>query len=168
MPLTSPIRGYDPDWPSRYRREALALRPIFGAALAGLHHVGSTAVPGLAAKPEIDVLIVLGARPPEGWGGRLGARGYRRGTDLSPGHRFLKRDVAGLRTHKLHVCDDGHPEIARMLSIRDHLRRHEADRLAYQALKLDLERRNRTGMAEYLDGKAPFLDALAARLRPDP
>ena len=165
MPLTSAITEYDPEWPRRYGQEARRLRPIFGEALEGLHHVGSTAVPGLSAKPEIDILAVVEAQMGLGrWTAELGSRGYRRGRDPTPDHRFFKRDVDGRRTHKLHVCTSAHLQVARMLGIRNHLRRHEGDRLAYRALKLRLERRNTGGIAEYLEGKAPFLDALAARL----
>ncbi|TIS72125.1 MAG: GrpB family protein, partial [Mesorhizobium sp.] len=59
MPLTSSIQTYDPKWPQKYADEAERLTPIFGSALMEIRHVGSTAVPGLAAKPEIDVLAVV-------------------------------------------------------------------------------------------------------------
>ncbi len=76
------------------------------------------------------------------------------------GHHFFKRDIGEIRTHKLHVCVSDHSQISRMLGIRDHLRRNSADRQAYAELKLRLERQNETGIAEYLKGKAPFLDEL--------
>lgn len=61
MALTSSITDYDPTWPQRYVEAAATLAPIFGGRLVEMHHVGSTAVPGLAAKPEIDVLAVVDA-----------------------------------------------------------------------------------------------------------
>ena len=76
------------------------------------------------------------------------------------GHHFFKRDRGGIRTHKIHICVFGHSQIGRMIGIRDHLRGNPSDRQAYAELKLRLERENRTGIAEYLDGKAPFLDEL--------
>ena len=160
MPLTSSITPYDPQWPQRYAEEAERLSPTFGSALKEIHHVGSTAVPGLAAKPEIDILAVIsrirqrsgGMRP-----GRSNSFGSRRGGDPSPNHHFFKRDIGGVRTHKLHVCREGHPNIAAMLKFRDHLRRHPADRLKYQELKLALERKNADGIHQYLAGKAPFI-----------
>lgn len=66
MPLTSPIMPYDPTWPQQYAAEAARLKPIFNSALIGIHHVGSTAVPELAAKPEIDVLAVVRVRQQAG------------------------------------------------------------------------------------------------------
>lgn len=165
MPLTSAIQPHDPHWRSRYDEAAVVLAPVFGAALVGLHHVGSTAVPDLAAKPEIDVLaLVRNTEALAVWTIDLAVLGYRRGGDLSPGHSFFKRDVAGLRTHKLHICNDGHPAAARMLRFRDHLRADPDERARYQALKLGLELENTDGIDQYLAGKAPYIDAVLARL----
>ena len=81
MPLTSPISDYDETWPSLFAGEVLRLAPVFGDAPVDLHHVGSTAVPGLAAKPEIDILaVVSGPMPLERWRNDLLDLGYRRGT----------------------------------------------------------------------------------------
>ena len=94
MKLTSVIRDYDTAWPTMFADEARGLHPIFGDALVALHHVGSTAVPGLVAKPEIDILAVVSSFGAlDGWVRLLGERGYRRGGDLSPGNCFFKRDV---------------------------------------------------------------------------
>lgn len=165
MALTSTIQPYDPAWPGRYAQEAERLRPIFGTSLLQLDHVGSTAVRDLAAKPEIDILAVVDAIDiPEAWTTGFGGLGYRRGGDLSPGHRFFKRDMDGVRTHKLHICNPDHPSIDGMLRFRDHLRHDPVDRAAYQALKLRLERENTEGIGQYLAAKAPFIDGLLARI----
>ena len=169
MALTSAITDYNAAWPALYAREAGRLRRVFGPDLSNLHHVGSTAVEGLAAKPEIDILAVVGATGRlDVWTKSLARLGYRRGGDLQDGHHFFKRDVEGVRTHKLHVCAVGHPQAARMLAIRDHLRTHADDREAYAALKRRLERENRTGIGEYLEGKAPLLEELYERMRTAP
>jgi len=165
MALTSSIIGYDPHWPQRYEETAAALAPIFGAALVEMHHVGSTAVPELAAKPEIDILAVVNTPDtPASWTAKFAELGYRRGGDLSCGHRFFKRDVDGVRTHKVHVCSVGHHSIGRMLSFRDHLRSHPVDRVAYENFKLQLERENVGGIAEYLAQKRPYIDEVMARI----
>jgi GrpB-like predicted nucleotidyltransferase (UPF0157 family) len=165
MPLTSPIKPYDPTWPQQYAAEEARLKPIFGSALIGIHHVGSTAVPELAAKGEIDVLAVVESdNGLENWNLSLAALGYRRGGDLSSGHLFFKRDVNGVRTHKLHVCLDGHGQIARMLKFRDHLRHDAGDRSRYQELKLRLEHENTLGIQQYLAGKDPFIQAILSNL----
>ncbi|WP_298360291.1 GrpB family protein [uncultured Litoreibacter sp.] len=166
MKLTSSITDYDQKWPSLFLEEAGRLWSVFGDACIDIHHVGSTAVEGLAAKPEIDVLVVVSsAKGLDNWQAELTGLGYKRGGDLAEGHHFFKRDVGGKRTHKLHVCVSGHSQINRMLGIRDHLRSNSADRLAYAELKFRLEKENRTGIAEYLAGKAPFLDQLNRKIQ---
>ncbi len=165
MPLTSIISDYDPAWPTRFAAEVARVEPVFASPLLAIHHVGSTAVPSLKAKPEIDLLVVVedvGMAPV--WEVGLTASGYRRGGDLSLGHLFFKRDVDGVRTHKIHVCRTGHPEIDRMLRFRDYLRAHPDVRAEYQALKLRLERENAHGIREYLDAKAPFIEDVLARV----
>ena len=165
MPLTSQIQPYDPAWTQRYSEEAARLAPILGAALTEMHHVGSTAVPDLAAKPEIDILAAVRTTDAvDSWAPLLATLGYRRGGDLTPGHLFFKRDDGVVRTHKLHVCRDGHASAGRMLRFRNHLRADAIDRGRYQALKLSLERANTAGISEYLAAKAPFIDAVLARL----
>lgn len=165
MSLTSPIRPYDPTWPQQYAAEEARLKPIFGTALVGIHHVGSTAVPELAAKAEIDVLAVVKSDSPlQPWDRALAALGYRRGGDLSAGYYFFKRDVNGVRTHKLHVCLDGHGHVERMLRFRDHLRKDAGDRSRYQELKLRLERENTSGIQQYLIAKEPFIQDVLANL----
>ena len=122
-------------------------------------------MPGLSAKPEIDVLVVVNdVNIADACEGPMGRLGYRRGGDLSPGHHFFKRDVDGVRTHKVHVCLQDHPKIDEMLKFRDHLRIHKDVRAQYEALKLKLEKENTRGIGEYLEGKDPFIQSvLSAR-----
>jgi GrpB-like predicted nucleotidyltransferase (UPF0157 family) len=164
MPLTSKITPYDARWPQMYASTADWLRPIFGRSLIDIQHVGSTAVPGLAAKPEIDVLVVVSdTADVERWAAALAEREFSRGGDLSPGHLFFKRNEHGVRTHKLHVCVPDHPTALKMLKFRDHLRRSPGDRERYAALKLALEAENTGGIGEYLEKKAPFIDSIVDR-----
>lgn len=88
------------------------------------------------------------------------ALGYLRGKDLSEGHQFYRRDVDGVRTHKVHVCPAGHAQIGRILRFRDLLRQDPDLRARYQGLKLTLEAENQDGIQEYLARKAPFIDAV--------
>ncbi|MEQ1906431.1 MAG: GrpB family protein [Pirellulaceae bacterium] len=158
MPLTSKIRFYDPEWPCRFDEEAARLRSIFGGNLIALHHVGSTAVPGLAAKPEIDILVVVNSLEScDHWTAQLHDLGYMRGKDLSLGHLFYRRNVHGLRTHKIHVCVEGHAQVQAMLRFRDLLIADQHLREQYQTLKFKLERENTNGIGEYLERKEPFI-----------
>lgn len=161
MPLTSSITYYDLRWPSLYEDEADRLRPIYGDKGVEIHHVGSTAVEGLVAKPEIDILIVVpDCSCLDQWQEELLSLKYIRGLDVMKDHHFFKRSNGEVRTHKLHICSSGHSQISRMIGIRDHLRKNPADRRAYAELKLRLERENIKGISEYLIAKAPFLDEL--------
>ena len=165
MQLTSTITSYNPLWPYCFRREVSKVAPIFDASLVEIHHVGSTAIPGISAKPEIDILAVI--KEPidvEVWTNELARLGYRRGGDLSPGHLFYKRDVEGVRTHKIHVCTEGHPQIQAMLQFRNHLRDHADTRKRYEALKLKLQAENIHGISEYLEGKASFVAEVLSSL----
>lgn len=165
MPLTSRIAPPNPSWPQQYRHEATRLEPVFGTALVAIHHVGSTAVPGLYAKPEIDLLAVVeNTTKVDAWSSELAAMLYRRGGDLSEGHLFYKRDSHGVRTHKLHVCVAGHPKISEMIGFRDFLRVDRVMRETYQELKLELERQNTAGIAQYLKSKEPFIRSVLSAL----
>lgn len=161
MALTSQISLYNHQWPMLFQVTRQQVANACGPELMAIHHVGSTAVEGLAAKPEIDVLVVVEQHCDEARRNRLlQDLGYVRGSDLSPGHHFYRRDVNGVRTHKIHVCINGHGQIEWMLRFRDLLRSDAGIRLQYQNLKLELEASNTEGIGEYLARKAPFIDAV--------
>lgn len=163
MPITNPIVDYDPEWPLRFREEARRLEPAFGGTGCEIHHVGSTAVPGLAAKPEIDILVVVaGIERSDLWDDPLTHLGYLHGTDFSAEHLFFRRNVNGVRTHKIHVCAEGNREIHRLIRFRDRLRADSLQRDTYGSLKRQLARENTLGMGEYLDGKTSFVEATLA------
>ena len=156
MKLTSKIQKYDAGWIDSYRMEQLLIENVFGDDLESVHHIGSTAVPGLAAKPEIDMLTVVSLN--KDYSEQLAEFEYRRGTDLSPGHHFYRKANSGVRTHKLHVCTVGHRKIDEMILFRNMLRASEDLRSSYEALKLELEETNVGGIGEYLQRKAPFVE----------
>lgn len=160
MALTRKISPYDPQWPLQFSTEKQRVAQAFDAELIDIHHVGSTAVPEIYAKPEIDMLVVVSQHLNEEVRSEfLHTLGYVRGSDLSAGHHFYRRDVDGVRTHKIHVCAAGHVQIDRMLRFRDLLRENDTIRQQYQDIKLQLEANNRGGIGEYLSHKAPYIDA---------
>ncbi|CAD7056003.1 GrpB family protein [Pseudorhizobium halotolerans] len=159
MALTSKITPYDARWPSLFDAEKVRVQRVF-APQVDVEHVGSTAVPGLAAKPEIDLLVVSDHQDEDRVDQEMASLGYERGKNLSVGHMFYRRDVGGIRTHKVHVCRPGHWQVFRMLRFRDMLREDGKLRHKYQRLKLELEARNESGIKEYLADKAPFIDAV--------
>lgn len=161
MALTSQITPYNEQWPSMFLAESRLLAEVFGPDLIGIHHVGSTAVVGLSAKPEIDLLVEVREQTNQVERDQsMGSLGYVRGLNLSPGHHFYRKDVDGVRTHKVHVCLTGHWQIERMIRFRELLIENAQIRLEYQRLKLQLEASNRDGIGEYLAKKAPFIDGL--------
>ncbi|WP_320197397.1 GrpB family protein [Agrobacterium sp. rho-13.3] len=164
MALTSQIKPYDDRWPVMFEVEKALLQVVFAPHSVEIQHVGSTAVPGLAAKPEIDLLIVSDHQDEDRVDQDMASLGYERGKDLSNGHMFYRRDVGGIRTHKVHVFRPGHWQIFRMLRFRDMLRQDDELRLQYQVLKLELESKNESGIKEYLSQKAPFIDAVVGLL----
>lgn len=160
MALTSKITPYNSTWPARFLADKPLIASAFGDELIAIHHVGSTSVPGLAAKPEIDVLIEVHDHSNTSTRDEvLMGLGYVRGSDLSEGHHFYRRNVDGIRTHKLHACIRDHLTITQMLGFRELLRRDASIRRQYEALKLQLESSNTGGMAEYLEKKSPFIVA---------
>ncbi|XXD10106.1 GrpB family protein [Klebsiella sp. R445] len=166
MTLTSKITLYNPNWPGMFVAERNRIAFIFGDHLVAIHHVGSTAIPGLAAKPEIDLLVEVSiftnaARVDT----LMGGFGYIRGCDLSAGHHFYRKDIDGIRTHKVHVCESGHKDISSMLSFRDILRQDVELKSRYQALKFKLEAENTSGIKEYLAHKMPFIEAVLKQNR---
>ena len=161
MPLTNKLSPHNPAWFQHYEDEAEALKFLVGDKFCDIHHVGSTAVAGLVAKPEIDILIVVSEETD--YSILFSNLGYQRGGDLSPGHQFYKKDFQGVRTHKVHVCTLGHCSIRNFLLFRDYLRTHPVTRDEYGRLKLKLEAQNTGGIQEYLHAKAGFIQDVLAK-----
>jgi len=126
---------YDPNWPLQFATEAASISSALGDNCMRVHHVGSTAVPGLAAKPRVDILVVAHQRLTTI--ASLATIGYEyRGEFNIPLHYgFRKR---GLIEFNLHVYEPDHPDLELLLSFRDYLRSHPAVRDEYAALKQKL------------------------------
>ncbi|RYZ87259.1 MAG: GrpB family protein [Proteobacteria bacterium] len=160
MAITNQLNEYDPIWSVRFQSEVELLKPVFGRDLLEIHHVGSTAIPGMLAKPEIDILVVLHAGADlQSYLRQLEPHGYRSRPDanFSSGHLYFSKDVDGRRTHKLHLCLSTHPNVVEQLAFRDFLIRNPRRSELYRQLKLQLAASNTQGMSEYLEGKAPFI-----------
>jgi GrpB-like predicted nucleotidyltransferase (UPF0157 family) len=172
-PLEGPVQlvEYDPAWPVQFEREATRIRSALGERVRRLEHAGSTSVPGLAAKPVIDiVLAVPGSADEAGYVPALEAAGYVlriREPDWHE-HRMLKgpdQDV------KLHVFSESSPEIERMLLFRDRLRSDPAERELYERAKRELAAREWKYVQHYADAKGEIVEAILERAhapRPGP
>src|SRR2546425_7339563 len=168
---TTVVREYDPGWAEAFGHEELVLRRTLGDLASGIEHIGSTAVPGLAAKPVLDVAVAL--VDPSTFAEvrrRLEICGYGYRGDLGSegGHVFAKGPESG-RTHYLHLHEAGSDQWRSYLAFRDTLRRGHGRRGAHAALQKDLARRFPSDRRSYLAAKATFIRETRALLpRPDP
>jgi GrpB-like predicted nucleotidyltransferase (UPF0157 family) len=157
------LAEYDPEWPRLYEREAERVRAALGERVVLLEHVGSTSIPGLAAKPRIDMLLVVPNSADEAsYVPDLEAAGYVlnvREPDWYE-HRVFKGPEIDLN---LHVFSPGCVEIERMLGFRDWLRSHPADRDLYEQTKRELARREWKYVQNYADAKSAVVEEILAR-----
>lgn len=161
------LRAYDPRWPELFAREAHRIRRALGERVVRLEHVGSTAVPGLVAKPRIDVLLAVADPADEpAYVPALEAAGYVlrvREPDWHEHRMFNARDI----DVNLHVHGPDSPEIERLLRFRDRLRRHAADRERYATAKRELAARRWRHMQDYADAKTEIVEAILRRSAED-
>ncbi|MBV8170831.1 MAG: GrpB family protein [Candidatus Eremiobacteraeota bacterium] len=154
---------YDEAWPSWFHEESGELRSILGDKVVMLEHVGSTSVPGLSAKPVIDMLLVVGDSADEqAYVAPLEAHGYVlriREPDWHE-HRLLK---GPRRNINLHVFSRGCTEVRRMLLFRDWLRRNPDERERYESAKRALAQRHWKYVQNYADAKSEIVEAILAR-----
>lgn len=155
------LAQHDPTWAREFSQEAQLLLPAFGALLIELHHIGSTAVRGILAKPVIDILaIVSDVHALDAQTRDIGNLGYEAMGEFGlPGRRYFRKDnYAGVRTHQIHAyASVSADEIERHLNFRDYLREHPATARAYSDLKRALVDRCRSEMRCYSDGKTTFI-----------
>jgi GrpB-like predicted nucleotidyltransferase (UPF0157 family) len=173
-PAQAPIDivPYDPEWGVSFQEEAAVLRRALAPWLAGpVEHIGSTAVPGLAAKPVIDIMAAVetldGSRPAITAVATLGYCYWPYRAELE--HWFCKPSPAH-RTHHLHLVPVGASEWRRAIAFRDYLRTHAETAREYEALKRRLALEHRLDREAYTDAKRPFLERIAdlALRRPAP
>lgn len=159
------LADYDTAWPTLYAREAALIGSILGDRVRQLEHVGSTSVPGLAAKPIIDIVLAVADSADEpGYVPSMEAGGYVlrvREPDWFEHRMFRGPDTA---VH-LHVFGAGSPEIDRMLAFRDRLRAHDGERLLYERAKRDLAAREWTYLQDYADAKSTIVEEILERAR---
>lgn len=163
--LDGPITlvAYDPVWPELYAQEAGRIAAALGDRALLVEHVGSTSVPGLAAKPRIDiVLAVADSSDEQGYVPALESAGYVLRI-REPGwheHRVFKRSEVDVN---LHVFSAGCVELDRMIGFRDHLRSNPADRALYERTKRDLAGRTWKYMQHYADAKTELVEEILGR-----
>lgn len=173
MVRTIEVVEHAPAWAAAFEREAAALSRVFGDSLVAVHHIGSTSVSALAAKPIVDILVVLhDTGTITQFSSGMESLGYRvRGECLdaefpgTPGRFYFSKDTAGVRSHQVHACAVGHFQVNDLLAFRDYLRSHPARAAEYGALKRDLARRHRHDIVGYMRGKDTFIKGLVVEAR---
>jgi GrpB-like predicted nucleotidyltransferase (UPF0157 family) len=153
---------YDPAWPGAYEILAAKVRAAVGTGVVALHHAGSTSVPGLAAKPIIDlVLEVPDCTDEPSYVPALESADFTFAhREAGPEHRLLKFTQPNAN---LHVYSAGCPETRRMIAFRDHLRRHDADRVLYETTKRTLAARDWRIVQDYADAKTDVVTEIMGR-----
>lgn len=134
------VMPYDLSWPAQFQAEKNLIAPIFGDNLVNLYHIGSTAIPGLSAKPTIDMLLIVhDINAVDACNTPLSTVGYEAWGEYGiQGRRFFLKGEAK-RTHHLHAFQiDNHHDINRHLNVRDFLIAHPEIAKAYEALKIAL------------------------------
>jgi GrpB-like predicted nucleotidyltransferase (UPF0157 family) len=164
-PLGGPVQlsDYDPRWPLQFEAESKRIRDALREAAIAIDHTGSTSVPGLAAKPIIDMLLTVKDSTDEStYAPTLEALGYRL-VVREPGwfqHRMFKLQDPAVN---LHVFSVGCEEIGRVLKFRDWLRENAADRELYQCTKRALALKEWRQMQDYADAKTDVIKAILNR-----
>lgn len=163
-PVSRPtLLDHDPTWPRTFAAESRLLASALGPAARAIHHIGSTAVPGLPAKPIIDILIEASSLEDiDSRTAQLVAQGYAAMGEYGiPGRRYFRKDDdAGVRRFHVHVFREDSAEGQRHLAFRDHLRAHPEVAAAYGRLKASLARQHPDYGRAYTEGKAPFIEAV--------
>jgi GrpB-like predicted nucleotidyltransferase (UPF0157 family) len=159
------VVDYDPRWPDLFRREADRIRAALGERVLLLEHIGSTSVPGLAAKPIVDILLVVPDPSDEpAYLPDLEAAGYV--LVIREPEWFQHRCLKGPDTNvNLHVHPPDSPEVERYLLFRERLRAFPEDRARYQRVKRQLADRDWTYVQEYADAKSEVVEDIIARAR---
>jgi len=137
------ITEYDARWPVLFEEEAHRLRAGLGSSALRIEHVGSTSIPGLAAKPVIDIQVSVASLAPHGrYVAAMATLGYRHVAfgDFDLVYPFFHKPIEWPSTHHVHLCESGGQQELEHLVFRNHLRAHPQVAAQYEALKRDLAR----------------------------
>jgi len=163
------IVDYDPAWPALYRREEARVLEAIGHLIQAVEHVGSTAVPGLGAKPIIDIMVAVTRlgdatqcmEPLE----RIGYQYVPENEDSIPERRYFTKGPPGGRTHHLHMVELDGGFWDRHLLFRDYLRAHPQVAEEYHELKMKLADEYGSDRESYTEAKSAFIRSVEARGR---
>ena len=153
------VNDYDPEWRKKFKDEALLIKDIIADNCVAVYHIGSTSVPGLAAKPIIDIMVVVRSlEKADAAAERFSRAGYEYLGEFGiEGRRYLRKG-GDERTHQIHIFSaDDWNNIGRHLAFRDYMRTHEKERDEYAKIKKSLARKFPYDIKGYCDGKDSFV-----------
>ncbi|EDY17913.1 protein of unknown function UPF0157 [Chthoniobacter flavus Ellin428] len=157
------IVDYDPRWPGKFQKHAAIVAQALGPKALVIEHVGSTSVPGLAAKPIIDIDVLVEDSSNEGaYLSDLAAAGYMLRVREPDWHEHRMFRTPELDVH-IHIFSLGCVEVARHLTFRNRLQSHAEDRLRYEALKRKLAKEDWPDMNAYARAKSELVEEIIAR-----
>ena len=162
---------HNPGWRDAFGAEAERVAAALGENVVAVHHIGSTAIPNIYAKPVIDLLVEVGdISEVDGRSAAMESLGYEvMGEYGLPGRRYFRKDDReGVRTHHVHVFEAGSAEAERHLAFRDYMVAHPEEAQSYSELKRKLAKEHPQNIDGYMDGKDSFIkemDRRAARWR---
>lgn len=152
------VAAYDPQWPGAFRKEAQAVSEVLTDQIVHIHHIGSTAVAGLKAKPVIDIMLeVQCVEALDEFNSGMRGLGYTpKGEFGIPNRRFYLKGLYD-RTHHIHAFNAGSTQVQRHLAFRDYLVAHPHVAKAYEQLKIRCADECNNDSKKYCDGKEDFI-----------
>ena len=156
------VVAHNRTWSEQFRAEAAQLARLFEPEVIAIHHIGSTAIPGIKAKPIIDLLVEVNdiARIDD-YNSAMTRLGYQPKGELGiRGRRYFSKDTAGMRSHQVHAFGHGDPEIERHILFVDFLIVHPDQAQAYSELKEKLVARYPTDPHAYNEAKTEFIQEI--------
>ncbi|QMT60335.1 bifunctional GrpB family protein/GNAT family N-acetyltransferase [Legionella sp. PC997] len=164
MKRTVEVVTYNSLWPELFAKEARQIKHTLGNNCIAIHHIGSTSVPGLSAKPIIDILpVVQDILLVDKASKAMETIGYSTMGEYGiPFRRFFQKGAL-VRTHNVHVFEENNSEIERHLNFRDWMRSHPSDRDTYATLKIDLAKQFPNDITAYCLGKEEFITQIEAK-----
>jgi len=156
---------YTSDWESKFNDEAAILSTALGDTVITIHHIGSTAIPDIVAKPIIDMLpVVKSLEDVDRLTPALEALGYEaKGEFGMSGRRFFVKDQGSKRLFNVHIFEEGHPDVERHIRFRDYLIQNPDEAIAYSELKKNLVKQSSDDIEKYCWGKEDFVKAIDLR-----
>lgn len=154
------MADYDPGWPQLFAELRERIARALGGLVIAIEHVGSTSVPNLAAKPIIDVDVVVRREDVAAATAILEQNGYRHEGDLGIKGREAFRWTARVPEHHLYLCPEGSEALERHITVRNYLRAHPEVAREYGELKRQLAAQYRDDRTKYQEAKAEFVEQM--------